>query len=51
MSGHERVITAEQAAAVRAAVMALPPMTDEQIAAVCEVIVTSRARWQREIRP
>jgi hypothetical protein len=37
----------DQAAAVRAAVLALPPMDDEQIAAVCEVIATSRDRWRR----
>jgi len=33
---------------VRAAVLALPPLTDEQIAGVCEVIAASRARWQQE---
>ena len=38
----------EDLAAVRAAVLALEPMTDEQIDAVCEVITVSRARWGRQ---
>jgi hypothetical protein len=33
---------------VRAAVLALAPLTDEQIAAVCEVITVTRERWHRE---
>jgi hypothetical protein len=32
-------------AAVRAAVLALAPLSDEQIAGVCEVITNSRQRW------
>src|SRR5690606_12082409 len=35
-------------ARVRAAVLALDPLCDEQIAGVCEVITTSRDRWRRE---
>jgi hypothetical protein len=35
-------------AAVRAAVAALKPMSDDQIADVCEVITASRQRWRRE---
>jgi hypothetical protein len=34
--------------AIRAAVLALPPLTDEQIDGLCEVIVTARERWARE---
>jgi hypothetical protein len=29
-------------------VLALPPLTDEQIDRLCEVIVTARQRWARE---
>ena len=36
----------EERAAVIAAVLALEPMTEEQIAAVCEVIAGGRARWR-----
>jgi hypothetical protein len=28
--------------------LALPPLTDEQIDGLCEVIVTARERWARE---
>jgi len=37
-----------QRAAIVAAVLELPPMTCEQVDAVCEVIVGARARWRRE---
>jgi hypothetical protein len=29
-------------------VLALPPLTDEQIDQLCEVILTARQRWARE---
>jgi len=29
-------------------VLALPPLTDEQVDRICEVITTARHRWQRE---
>jgi hypothetical protein len=38
----------EELAVIRAAVLALEPMTDEQIEGVCEVIAVSRARWRRQ---
>jgi hypothetical protein len=37
-----------QRAAIVAAVLELPPMADEQVDGVCEVIVAARARWRRE---
>lgn len=37
-----------QRAVIVAAVLRLPPMTVEQVDAVCEVIVAARARWRRE---
>jgi hypothetical protein len=43
-----RGLSASERAAIRAAVLALDPMSDDQIAGVCEVIVTSRARWRRD---
>jgi hypothetical protein len=41
-------LSEQDRATIRAAVAALDPLTDEQIAAVCEVITTSRIRWRRE---
>jgi hypothetical protein len=41
-------LSANERAAIRTAVLALDPMSDDQIAGVCEVIVTTRARWQRD---
>jgi len=41
---------AEDRAAIRAAVAALPPLTDEQADALCDVIIAARKRWQREDR-
>jgi hypothetical protein len=38
-------LSEQDRAAVVAAVLALEPMSDEQINAVCEVITTSRVRW------
>jgi hypothetical protein len=34
----------EDRAAIRAAVAALPPLTDEQIDALCEIIIAARKR-------
>jgi len=31
-------------------VLELPPLTDEQIEALCEVVVTAKERWAREDR-
>ena len=39
-------LTDEDRAAIRAAVAALPPLTDE----LCDVIIAARKRWQREDR-
>ena len=41
-------LTDEDRAAIRAAVAALPPLTDEQVDALCDVIIAARKRWQRE---
>jgi hypothetical protein len=41
------VLTEAQQDAIKAAVAALPPMTDQQVDAVCEVINAARARWRR----
>jgi hypothetical protein len=42
------VLTEADKATIRAAVLALPPLTDEQIDGICEVITVARHRWQRE---
>jgi hypothetical protein len=47
----DAVLSEAQRAAIAAAVAALPPMTEEQVDAVCEVIVTARARWRRTDAP
>jgi hypothetical protein len=39
-------LTDEDRAAIHAAVAALPPLTDEQIDALCEVIIAARKRRQ-----
>jgi hypothetical protein len=41
-------LTDQDRAAIRAAVLALPPLTDEQVDALCETIVATWARWSRE---
>jgi hypothetical protein len=41
-------LSARQRAAIRAAIAALPPMSNEQVDSVCEVIVTARERWHRD---
>jgi hypothetical protein len=28
--------------------MALPPLSEDQVTGLCEVIITVRGRWQRE---
>lgn len=40
-------LTDEDRTAIRAAVAALPPLTDEQIDALCEIIIAARKRRQR----
>lgn len=40
-------LTDEDRAAIRAAVAALPALTDEQIDALCEIIIAARKRRQR----
>jgi hypothetical protein len=40
-------LTDEDRAAIRAAVTALPPLTDEQVEALCEIIIAARKRRQR----
>jgi hypothetical protein len=42
-------LSAQDRAQIAAAVLALDPMDDEQITAVCEVITTSRVRWGAEL--
>jgi len=44
-------LTDEDCAAIRAAVAALPPLTDEQIDALCEIIIAARKRRQRQTEP
>jgi len=44
---HHRGPTSAQRDAIRAAVAALPPLTDEQIDALCEVINNQQARHHR----
>ncbi len=44
---HRTGLTATERDAIRAAVAALPPLTDEQIDALCEVINNQRARHRR----
>jgi hypothetical protein len=41
-------LTDEDRAAIHAAVAALPPLTDEQIDALCEVMIAARKRRQRQ---
>jgi hypothetical protein len=41
------VLSEEDRAAIRAAMAALEPMSDEQITGVCEVIIAARQRWHR----
>jgi len=45
---HPDVLSPTQREAIRAAILALPPMTDEQTDALCDVITTARQRWRRE---
>jgi hypothetical protein len=40
-------LTDEDRTTIRAAVSALPPLTDEQIDALCEIIIAARKRRQR----
>jgi hypothetical protein len=41
-------LTDEDRAAIRTAVAALPSLTDEQVDALCDIIIAARRRWQRE---
>jgi len=40
------VLTEQELQAIDAAVLALPPLTDEQIDALCEVIANAHAKWR-----
>jgi hypothetical protein len=40
-------LTDEERAAIRADVAALPPLTDEEIDALCDIIIAARKRRQR----
>jgi hypothetical protein len=40
-------LTATERDQVKRSVMALPPLSEEQIAGICEVIIAARGRWQR----
>lgn len=44
-------LTDEDRKAIRAAVAALPPLTDEQIDALCEIIIAARKRRQHQTEP
>jgi hypothetical protein len=51
MSGNpESWLSDEDRAKVVAAIRALPPMTDEQIASICEVLIAARDRRLAEKR-
>jgi hypothetical protein len=41
-------LTEEDRAAIRAAVAKLPPLTDEQVDALCEIIIAARKRRERQ---
>jgi hypothetical protein len=41
-------LSEQQRATIRAAIAALPPMSNEQVDSVCEVIIAARERWRRE---
>ena len=46
---HSRgVVSAADRARVRDAIRALPPLSDAEVDALCEVIRITRARWARE---
>jgi len=40
------VLTPEQRAAIRTAVLAMPPLTNEQVDAICDALINARARWR-----
>jgi hypothetical protein len=42
------VVSAADRAKVRAAISALPPLSESEVDALCEVIRVTRARWERE---
>jgi len=42
------VLSPTQRAAIHAAVLVLPPLTDEQTDALCAVITNARHRWRRQ---
>lgn len=44
-------LTDEDRAAICAAVAALPPLTDEQVDALCEIIIAARKRRQGQTEP
>jgi hypothetical protein len=44
--GRQTVHSDDERAAVQTAVLGLHPLTDDQVAAVCEVIVASRTKWR-----
>ncbi|MGH3613077.1 MAG: hypothetical protein ACRDRK_10885 [Pseudonocardia sp.] len=41
-------LSAAERGAIESAVLALPPMTEDQVDRVCEVIVSARTRWRRQ---
>ncbi len=45
-----RDVTPDDLEAVRRAVRALPPMTDDQIDGICLVVVNAKQRWAKEAR-
>jgi hypothetical protein len=44
-------LTEQQREHIRQAVLALPPLTDEQVDALCEVITNARVRRQADTTP
>jgi len=44
-------LTDEDRAAIRATVVELPPLNDDQIDALCEIIIAARKRRQHQTEP
>jgi hypothetical protein len=44
----QETLSETECEAIRAAIRELPPLTDEQIGALCETIRAARKRWNRE---
>jgi hypothetical protein len=42
------VLSSADRAKIRAAIRALPPLSEDEVDALCETIRVTRARWERE---